>query len=90
MTRRELFRRSAILSLFGSGLAHELIAGSGARLQISACDWSLGKNADLSAFDVAGKIGLDGVQVNMGSAADDLKLRNPELQKLYLEKSKAT
>jgi len=56
--------------------------------KIGACDWSLGKRSDPNAFDVAKAIGLDGVQVSLGTVENDMQLRKPEIQHLYLEKSK--
>jgi sugar phosphate isomerase/epimerase len=57
--------------------------------KIGACEWSLRKG-DPSSFEVAKEIGLDGVQVNMGSAGNDMHLRKPEVQKAYLEASRRT
>lgn len=56
--------------------------------KIGACDWSLGRG-DPSCFEVAKEIGLDGVQVNLGSERDGLPLRRPEVQRAYLEAAKA-
>lgn len=53
--------------------------------KIGACDWSLGKMADLAAFDIAKEIGLDGVQVSLGTAANDMSLRTPGVQRKYLD-----
>ena len=36
--------------------------------KIGACDWSLGKRGDPHALDVAKNIGLDGVQIDFGTA----------------------
>ena len=58
--------------------------------KIGACDWSLGKRCDPAAFDVAKEIGLDGVQVEMGNAANDMHLRHPEIQKTYREAAQRT
>ena len=60
------------------------------KIKISACDWSLGKSGSLEAFEVAREIGLDGVQVSMGTLQDNLKLRDTNLQKAYLKKSRET
>ncbi len=48
------------------------------RFKIGACDWSIGKMCDPAAFDVAREIGLDGVQVSLGTAANNMQLRQPE------------
>ncbi|WP_040006940.1 sugar phosphate isomerase/epimerase family protein [Fibrisoma limi] len=53
------------------------------RFSIGACDWSIGKSSDVGAFDVAKQIGLDGIQVNMGSEANNMHLRQKEVQAAY-------
>jgi len=92
ITRRALLKRTALLSLLANtGLSTELFSKeSKKRIRISACDWSMGKSSDPGAFDVAKQIGLEGIQVNMGSTKDNLHLREKPLQQLYLEKSKET
>jgi sugar phosphate isomerase/epimerase len=57
---------------------------------IGACDWSIGKSSDVEAFDIAKQIGLDGLMVNMGSEKNNLHLRQPSMQKLFLEASRRT
>jgi sugar phosphate isomerase/epimerase len=56
---------------------------------IGACDWNLGKMGDPGSFEVARQIGLDGVQVSLGTAANDMHLRKPEVQKAFVEASRA-
>jgi len=68
----------------GAVAAPPAAAAAGQRLKIGACEWSLRK-ADPSCMGVAKEIGLDGVQVNMGSLANKMWLRQPEVQKAYLE-----
>lgn len=58
--------------------------------KIGACDWSLGKSSNPEAFDIAKSIGLSGVQVNLGSEANNLHLRQKNIQEIYLAKSKET
>jgi len=53
------------------------------RFKIGACDWSIGKMGDPAAFAVGKEIGLDGVQVSMGTLADNMKLRQTDVQKQY-------
>ncbi len=50
------------------------------RFKIGACDWSIGKMDDPGAFNVARQIGLDGVQVSLGTVANNMRLRQPEIQ----------
>jgi sugar phosphate isomerase/epimerase len=85
-TRREMIGRAtrvaATLAL-GPALA-PLLAGPGGRgFKIGAPEWSLRK-ADPSCFEVAREIGLDGVQVNLGSVEDQMHLRQPAVQRAYL------
>jgi L-ribulose-5-phosphate 3-epimerase len=65
-------------------------APSKRRFKIGSCDWSLGKMGDPAAFEVAKQCGLDGVQVSLGRAADNMRLRQAETQKLYKDAEKAT
>ena len=53
--------------------------------KIGSCDWTFGKMADVSAFADAKRYGLDGLQVDFGSAEDELPLRRREVQQKYLE-----
>lgn len=53
------------------------------RFRIGACDWSLGKMATPEAFAVAKEIGLDGVQVSLGTEKDNMHLRQPTVQQTY-------
>ncbi len=63
-------------------------AESRPRFQIGACDWSIGKTADSAAMEVAKQIGLDGVQVSLGTLANDMHLRRPEVQQRYKDAAK--
>jgi sugar phosphate isomerase/epimerase len=86
---RRWVRTVAALSL-GSSLA-PLFAASGARrFKIGACDWSIGKMDNPAAFELARQIGLDGVQVSMGTEANNMHLRRPEIQKEFREAAKAS
>ena len=57
------------------------------RFKIGACQWSLRKSGP-ECFEVAKEIGLDGVQVDMGSAGNDMHLRQAEVQQAYLAAAK--
>lgn len=86
ITRRQMLQRTAQAATalaISSPFAALLGASEKRRFKIGACDWSIGKQADPSAFDVAKQIGLDGVQVSLGTAADDMKLRKPEVQQQF-------
>jgi L-ribulose-5-phosphate 3-epimerase len=94
LNRRAMLCRSAqvgVLMKMGAGGVGSLLAAPGSRwFKIGAPDWSLGKDCDPAAFDVAKQAGLDGVQVNMGRVANNMHLRQPDLQKVYLQTAKRT
>ena len=54
-----------------------------ARFNIGACDWSIGMRGNTGALRLAKELGLDGVQVSMGSLDNDLHLRRPDVQQAY-------
>ncbi|HJZ80606.1 MAG TPA: sugar phosphate isomerase/epimerase family protein [Pyrinomonadaceae bacterium] len=87
-SRRTMLRRcsqvAALLTL-DTTYAPLFAAPETRRFKIGACDWSIGKMGDPDAFEVARQIGLDGVQVSLGTAANQMKLRRPEIQKQFLE-----
>ena len=85
MTRRQLLGRAAqgaAVLAFGSSLAPLLAGPDQRRFKIGACQWSL-RTAGPDCFDIAKEIGLDGVQVNMGTAADNMSLRQAPVQQAY-------
>lgn len=57
---------------------------------IGACDWSIGAAADINCFEVAKRIGLDGVQVSLNTVAQPLHLQQAHVQQAYLEAAKRT
>jgi sugar phosphate isomerase/epimerase len=89
ISRRALLKGSAALLLMNSWPGNKLF-GATSQLRISACDWSIGKSSDPGAFDVAKQIGLEGIQVNVGGVSNNLHLRDPARQRLYLDKSRET
>jgi len=92
VTRREVLSRGAQAAAVAAAATRlaPLVAAPGSRwFKIGACEWNLGK-ADPSSLEVAKEIGLDGIQVDMGSPAAQLPLRRPEVQKAYLESARKT
>jgi L-ribulose-5-phosphate 3-epimerase len=86
LTRRQMLQRTAQAATglaVCQSFAPLLAATQQRRFKIGACDWSIGKLADPASFDVARQIGLDGVQVSLGTATDDMKLRKPEVQQQF-------
>lgn len=92
LTRRRLLTDTALLAAIAPFYnAHKLLAARPVRkFYIGACDWSIGKNSDAGAFEVAKQIGLDGLMVNMGSEKNNMHLRNSLIQQSYLNASRET
>ncbi len=57
--------------------------------KVGMCDWSIGR-VNTTAFELGKKIGLDGIEVSIGSAKNNLWLRQPEMQKKYLDAARAS
>lgn len=91
LSRRQFLQNAALL-----GVGHSLYpllepwSDFKRHFKVGACDWSLGKSADIAAFDLAKAIGLQGIQVNLGNVANDLHLRKPDIQTQYLAASKSS
>jgi len=51
--------------------------------KIGACDWTLGKRANPESFEVARQLGLDGVQLSVGTGDQDMLLLKPENQERF-------
>jgi L-ribulose-5-phosphate 3-epimerase len=81
ISRRELLKASAVLA--GGGTAAEQTTPGAARFRIGACDWSIGRRGQVEALALGRTLGLDGVQVSMGSVDNDLHLRRPDVQRAY-------
>lgn len=92
LSRRKLLKDAVWLSVFAGTSMQGFASPASTKkiFNIGACDWSLGKNSDIAAFDIAKQIGLDGIMVNMGSLDNNMHLRQKELQQLYIETSKKT
>lgn len=89
LTRREWIKRSALLAaMINTGFLYA--QPKGRRIRIGACDWSLGKNSDPGSFNVAKQIGLEGVQLNLGSVDNNMHLRESAVQQIFSAESKRT
>ena len=89
ITRRELLRNAAVAAGAFSAAGAPLFAASRSRwFKIGACDWSLGKRNDPTSFDLAKQIGLDGVQIDMGTIDNDMFLRRPDVRRTFLDAAK--
>ena len=52
--------------------------------KLGVCDWTVGKTADPGSFEIAKRIGLDGVQVDFGGGDSRLPLFDEKLQQNIL------
>ena len=86
LNRRTLLKYTALLAALSP--LHTFAAAGNKRFHIGACDWSLGKRADIAAFDIAKQIGLEGIMVDLGSLENDLPVRKASVQQDYLEASR--
>ena len=86
-TRREVLKRgAALLGLGALGAGRAAGHSLGQRFPIGACDWSIGRRADVTALALASQVGLDGVQVSLCTPTDyDVHLKRPEVQRAYRE-----
>jgi L-ribulose-5-phosphate 3-epimerase len=53
--------------------------------KLGICDWTIGKTANPGSFEIAKRIGLDGVQVDFGSGENSLPLFDEQLQQDILD-----
>jgi sugar phosphate isomerase/epimerase len=54
-------------------------------LPLGVCDWTIAKTGDPAAFELAARLGLDGVQVSLVPKGDSLVLADPALRRVFLE-----
>ena len=90
LSRRQILSRTAAAgaALAASPALARLLADPASRwFKVGVCEWNLGRN-DPSSFDLAKEIGVDGIQVNMGSVKNDMHLRKPDVQQAYLAAAK--
>jgi L-ribulose-5-phosphate 3-epimerase len=87
LTRRTMIKSSALmLAAASSGVLFE----APPRLQLGACDWSVGKMLNPEAFDRARAIGLQGIQVSYNTGNDHVGLSNPATLKSIQDASART
>jgi sugar phosphate isomerase/epimerase len=78
-------------SIIGTCLLFAAIAASPAaqktayNLPLGVCDWTIGKAGDPAAFELAARLGLDGVQVSLVPKGDSLALADPALRSAFLK-----
>jgi len=75
----------ALVSSCAPSEARKSAKVSPAGFKIGVCDWTIRKASDPASLEVAKRIGLDGVQVDLGRGQDDLALFDTDLQKKFIE-----
>ena len=90
MTRRQ-FLVGATSGVVGATyvLPRLAAAQTAGKIRVGACDWSL-RAGGPDGIEVAKKIGLDGIEVSAGDAADTLKIADPEYRKKYKDAMQKT
>lgn len=53
------------------------------RFKVGACDWSINNTSNLGAMEMAKAIGLDGVQLSLGTYENQMHLRRKDVQEAY-------
>lgn len=89
LTRRDMLKSSVGLIGLSYLSAHEAFAFDATdRFKIGACDWSINQLAKVESIEVGKKIGLDGVQISLGTLEDDMHLRQKKIQQQYKDACK--
>jgi sugar phosphate isomerase/epimerase len=75
----------------GTGLAavsfrgkHELVAAMKPAVRIGMCDWNLGPECDPGQISKAKEAHLEGIQISLGTAPNNIPLRQKEVRQKYL------
>ena len=88
-SRRAFLKHSMLVSLATtSPWINTLAAPTNPPYLFGACDWSIGKTSDVTSFALAKEIGLDGLQISLGQASNNMHLREPERQQAFLKASR--
>jgi len=87
---RRTFINKTLAGIMVAGLPASAIAAcSNTRpAGIGMCDWNLGQSADPSYIPLAAEVGLEAIQVSVGTAPDRMPLRESSVRKRYLELGK--
>jgi L-ribulose-5-phosphate 3-epimerase len=85
LNRREVIKGSA--ALLGAGIDWNHLGAPKPRFYLGACDWSIGPRMSPETFDIARKIGLQGLQVSYNTTKDEMGLSHPETLRAIREAS---
>jgi L-ribulose-5-phosphate 3-epimerase len=88
ISRRQALQTS--LALVGAGFTFSsfIQKSKSEGFQIGACDWSIDSINKPEAADMGERLGLDGVQVNLGNLSNNMHLRDPKIQQEYISNFK--
>ncbi len=89
ITRRQLLKSSiGIVGLSYLGAYEAFAMKPSNKFKIGACDWSIHQRAKVKAMEIGKKIGLDGVQISLGTLGDNMHLREAKIQQEYKDACK--
>jgi L-ribulose-5-phosphate 3-epimerase len=89
MNRRSFIHKSMAGAILVTMPASAIFSkNSGRPAGVGICDWNLGQSADPSFIPLAEKLGLQAIQVSVGTAPDRMPLREQAVRKQYLELGK--
>lgn len=84
ITRRQALKSSVgLLGLSYLGAYEAFAMDPHQRIKIGACDWSIDQMAKVKAIEVGKKIGLDGVQISLGTLDNNMHLKQERIQREY-------
>lgn len=78
--------RRSVLQLLGVSAAAGCLPSLGkeqAKFPIGACDWSIKQQQHIGAFEVAQKMGLEGLQVSFSTPGSEFDLRDVKVREQY-------
>jgi L-ribulose-5-phosphate 3-epimerase len=89
MQRRSFIQKS-MAGLIMANMPTSLFSydSAGRPVGIGICDWNLGRSADPSNIPLAEKLGLQAIQVSVGTRPDNMPLRNKSVRQQYIELGK--
>lgn len=89
ITRRQVLKSSiGLLGLGYIGAFEVFSMDKNERLKIGGCDWSLEQLSKVEAIHVGKEIGLDGVQITLGTLENNMHLRQEKIQQEYKDACK--
>ncbi len=89
MNRRSFIQKSAAAAVLAGIPASVIAACSHAKpAGIGICDWNLGQSADPAYIPLAAEVGLEAIQVSVGTSPENMPLRERSVRDRYLELGK--